>query len=122
MKISHQDVLHIAALARLRLAPPEVERFTVQLNTILEHMEVLRTVDAAGAEAVGGAAEWAAPLRDDDGRADPLARPAAELAPAWMDGFFTVPRLPALDTVELEEAFEDKARADEAPRPAGGTP
>ena len=68
MKISHQDVLHIAALARLRLAPPEVERFTVQLNTILEHMEVLRTVDAAGAEAVGGAAEWAAPLRDDDGR------------------------------------------------------
>ena len=35
MSISKEQVEHIAQLARLSLAPDEVERFTEQLNDIL---------------------------------------------------------------------------------------
>ena len=38
MAVSLDDVLRVAALARLRLDPAEVERFTAQLNSILDHM------------------------------------------------------------------------------------
>jgi len=37
-------------------------------------------------------------LRDDEVSSDPLAFGPFELAPEWRDGFFVVPRLPALDS------------------------
>lgn len=125
MAVSRQDVWQVARLARLRLTPDEVERYTVQLNGILAHVEELRELDVEGVEAVGGATEWVAPLHPDEVAPDALKRPVAELAPAWQDGFFTVPRIAALDAGALEEAFEDKARAESAGRPdpeeLGGT-
>jgi len=111
MAVTREDVLHVAALARLRLQEDEVERFTHQLNDILSHMEVLGTLDLEGVEAIDAATEWIAPLRADDVAPDALRVPPSELAPSWRDGFFTVPRLAALDVSELEEAFEDKAAA-----------
>lgn len=113
MGVSREDVLRVAALARLRLEPGEVERFTAQLNSILDHIRVLGRVKGAASHA-GEAADWPAPQREDAGRPDALAFPPAELAPAWADGFFAVPRLPALDVAALEDAFEDKARAGDA--------
>ncbi|MBI4543625.1 MAG: Asp-tRNA(Asn)/Glu-tRNA(Gln) amidotransferase subunit GatC [Gemmatimonadetes bacterium] len=118
MAVSREDVLHVAGLARLRLTASEVERLTVQLNSILEHMRALAEVEVEGVEAVGGAAEWEAPLRGKDVGPDALQLAPRALAPSWEDGFFTVPRLAALDTAELEEAFEDKAAAEPAGRPA----
>jgi len=115
MAVSREEVLKIAALARLRLTPEEVERFAAQLGTILDHIGLLSEVKEAAppVEPV----EWPAPLREDGGRPDPLGLPPRELAPAWEEGFFAVPRLPALDTAALEDAFEDKARAEEVSRP-----
>ncbi|HEX7118892.1 MAG TPA: Asp-tRNA(Asn)/Glu-tRNA(Gln) amidotransferase subunit GatC [Longimicrobiales bacterium] len=118
MAVTREDVLRVAALARLRLTGEEVERFTAQLNGILAHMEELNTLDVGGVEAVGGATEGRAPLRAEDAAPDRLAVPASELAPAWRDGFFAVPRLAALDAGELEEPFADKATAEPAGRPA----
>src|SRR5690606_30737276 len=86
-------------------------RFTHQLNDILSHMEVLGTLDLEGVEAIDAATEWIAPLRADDVAPDALRVPPSELAPSWRDGFFTVPRLAALDVSELDAAFEDKAAA-----------
>jgi aspartyl-tRNA(Asn)/glutamyl-tRNA(Gln) amidotransferase subunit C len=97
MAVTRTEVLRIAALARLRLEPEEVERMTGQLNGILAHIAALAEVDVAGADAVAGATEWPAARRPDEPGADPLHRPAAALAPAWQEGFFTVPRLAALD-------------------------
>src|SRR5690606_25135167 len=98
MAVSREDVLRVASLARLRLSDEEVDRFTRQLNDILAHMEELNAIDIGGVEAVGGATEWDAPLRREDVRPDGLAVSPAEMAPEWIDGFFTVPRLAALDT------------------------
>jgi aspartyl-tRNA(Asn)/glutamyl-tRNA(Gln) amidotransferase subunit C len=95
MSISRRDVAQIAALARLALEPTELERMTVQLNSILEHMQELRAVDVADAEPFALAAENVAPPRADEHGADALVVPPAELAIAWRGGFFTVPRLDA---------------------------
>ena len=48
MKLSSEDVLHIALLARLGLTEAEVERFREQLSNILENFEILQQVDTTG--------------------------------------------------------------------------
>jgi len=45
MKLTHEDVLHIALLARLGLTETEVDRFREQLSNILENFEILQEVD-----------------------------------------------------------------------------
>ena len=45
MKLSREDVLHIALLARLGLTEAEADRFREQLSHILENFEVLQQVD-----------------------------------------------------------------------------
>ena len=95
MSISRRDVAQIAALARLSLDPVELTRMTVQLNSILEHIEELRTVDVTGVEPFALAAEHAAPPRPDEPGADALVVQPAQLAIAWRAGFFTVPKLEA---------------------------
>lgn len=86
----------MAALARLRLEPEEAARLTGDLNTILDHMAALREVSVEGVEAEG-VLEGPAPLRDPGAPPDPLVRPPSSFAPEWREGFFTVPRLPAVD-------------------------
>ena len=45
MKISREEVLHIALLARLGLTEADVDRFREQLSNILENFEILQQVD-----------------------------------------------------------------------------
>jgi aspartyl-tRNA(Asn)/glutamyl-tRNA(Gln) amidotransferase subunit C len=45
MKLSREEVLHIARLARLGLTDAEIDRFREQLSNILENFEVLQQVD-----------------------------------------------------------------------------
>lgn len=99
MEITPETVRRVAALARLDLDPREMVELARQLGGILEHMDALAGIDA---EAPGAGAERepqpepadrGAPLRADVPGPDALTRPLAELAPAWSDGFFTVPRL-----------------------------
>ena len=45
MKLSREEVLHIARLARLGLTETEVNQLREQLSNILENFEVLQRVD-----------------------------------------------------------------------------
>jgi aspartyl-tRNA(Asn)/glutamyl-tRNA(Gln) amidotransferase subunit C len=45
MKLSYEQVKHIAWLARLGLSEEEVEKFSLQLSNILENFEILKQVD-----------------------------------------------------------------------------
>ena len=45
MKLSHDQVRHIAWLARLGLSEEDVEKFSLQLSNILENFEILKQVD-----------------------------------------------------------------------------
>jgi aspartyl-tRNA(Asn)/glutamyl-tRNA(Gln) amidotransferase subunit C len=45
MKLSREEVQHIAWLARLGLSEAEVEKFSIQLSDILGNFEILKQVD-----------------------------------------------------------------------------
>ena len=47
MKLSYEQVRHIAWLARLGLSEEEVEKFSLQISNILENFEILKQVDIA---------------------------------------------------------------------------
>jgi aspartyl-tRNA(Asn)/glutamyl-tRNA(Gln) amidotransferase subunit C len=47
MKLSYEQVRHIAWLARLGLGKDEVEKFSLQLSNILQNFEILEEVDTA---------------------------------------------------------------------------
>lgn len=50
MPLSREEVLHVALLARLELDDAEIERYTWELNRILEHIEKLRELNTEGVE------------------------------------------------------------------------
>jgi aspartyl-tRNA(Asn)/glutamyl-tRNA(Gln) amidotransferase subunit C len=45
MKLSREEVLHIAALAKVGVTEADVEKMQEQLSNILENFEVLKKVD-----------------------------------------------------------------------------
>ncbi len=45
MKLSREEVLHIAALAKLGVTEADVEKMRVQLSNILENFEALQKLD-----------------------------------------------------------------------------
>ena len=47
MKLTYQQVRHVAWLARLGLSEEEVEKFSLQLSNILENFDILKEVDTA---------------------------------------------------------------------------
>lgn len=96
MAVTAADVLHVARLARLALSDTEVQTYAEQLNAILAHAQELEAVDVSAVECFSIAVDWPAPLREDVVGPDPLAFPAAALSKAARDGFFTVPRLAAM--------------------------
>jgi aspartyl-tRNA(Asn)/glutamyl-tRNA(Gln) amidotransferase subunit C len=103
MIVTRDDVMYIARLAHLDLSPEEIERFTPQLNRVLEHAAELAEVDVGGVAPVGGVSEWPAPLRADEHSRDTLALPPETLSDFFAGGFFTVPRLSALGGETIDE-------------------
>ena len=97
MAVTIDDVRHIAALARLGLNDERAESLVRELNTILQHMDVLSRVDTEGVSEVAGIGAAGLPLRADVGPPIPLGRERDDFAPRMKDGFFLVPRLSTHD-------------------------
>jgi len=93
MAVTIDDVRHIARLARLGIEDERAHALVRELNTILEHMDVLSRVETEGMHEVAGIGAAGLPLRPDTGPQIPLARPREDFAPKMKDGFFLVPRL-----------------------------
>ena len=93
MSVTIDDVRHIASLARLGLDDGRAQALVAQLNTILQHMEVLGRVDVAGIDPMAAVGSAGLPLRHDSGPPIALARPLEDFAPQTRDGFILVPRL-----------------------------
>jgi aspartyl-tRNA(Asn)/glutamyl-tRNA(Gln) amidotransferase subunit C len=91
--IERDELLRIARLARLALEPAEVDRLRHEIESILGHVAVMRELDLSDTQPYASAAEHAAPLRADAPGADALAQDPSAMAPAWRDGYYTVPRL-----------------------------
>ena len=66
MKLSHEEVLHIARLARLGLTEAEAEKFREQLSQLLESFAVLQQVDITGIPPTAQSIILQSVMRDDE--------------------------------------------------------
>ena len=96
MKLTNDEVRHVADLANLRLSEEEVKRMSHDLGEILTHIEQLNELDTASVEPMAQVlydADETATLREDVPHT-PLGNKAAlENAPASGHGYFKVPRV-----------------------------
>ena len=66
MKLSREEVLHIARLARVGLAESEINRLSEQLSHILENFEILQQVDTSGVPPTAQSIDLQSVVRDDE--------------------------------------------------------
>lgn len=97
MKISREDVLHVAELAHLELADAEVEKLREQLDGILSYIDKLKELDVSGVEPMAqileADAEPEATLRDDVVRGCDVSKAILEQAPDAKAPYFRVPKV-----------------------------
>jgi aspartyl-tRNA(Asn)/glutamyl-tRNA(Gln) amidotransferase subunit C len=65
MKLTREEVLHIARLARLGLAEEKITRLSEQLSHLLEHFQVLQQVDTEGVPPTAQSVALQSVMRDD---------------------------------------------------------
>ena len=65
MKLSREEVLHIARLARVALTEAEITRMSEQLSNLLEHFQVLQKVDTEGVPPTAQSVDLRSVMRDD---------------------------------------------------------
>ncbi len=93
MRLTPEEVDHVALLGRLKLSGEERERFTTQLNSILEHFEQLEHIDTAGVPPMSHAVPMSNVLREDQRAPSLTPQEALQNAPDRSDDFFEVPRV-----------------------------
>ncbi|HDP25735.1 MAG TPA: Asp-tRNA(Asn)/Glu-tRNA(Gln) amidotransferase subunit GatC [Deltaproteobacteria bacterium] len=93
MKITEADVRHVAGLARLTLGEAEIPRFIRELNSILDHMDMLSALDTQGLESTVHTGSITNSLRDDEARISQSREQAMANAPEFMNGVFVVPKV-----------------------------
>jgi aspartyl-tRNA(Asn)/glutamyl-tRNA(Gln) amidotransferase subunit C len=65
MKLTREEVLHIARLARVALTEEEITRMSEQLSDLLEHFQVLQKVDTEGVPPTAQSVTLQSIMRDD---------------------------------------------------------
>jgi aspartyl-tRNA(Asn)/glutamyl-tRNA(Gln) amidotransferase subunit C len=90
LKLSREEVKHIALLARLGVDEADLEKFSEQLSNILENFEILQRVDTTGVPPTSHPVALNNVIRDDD--VAPSFAPGEILAnaPQEEDGCFRV--------------------------------
>ena len=93
MAISEKEVKHVAWLARLDLADAEIQKFTRQLDVILEHSGKISELDVKDIPPTSHAIPLKNVLRED--KVGECLTPEAALsnAPKGEDQAFMVPRI-----------------------------
>lgn len=90
MKLSRQEVLHIALLARLGLTEAEMNQLREQLSDILENFEILQQVDTTGVPPTAQSIALQNVVKDDEVAASLSKNEVLANAPRREDNFFRV--------------------------------
>jgi aspartyl-tRNA(Asn)/glutamyl-tRNA(Gln) amidotransferase subunit C len=93
MKISKDDIRHVADLARLELDTAAVEKFVAQIGTILEYVDQLQQVDTAGVAPTSHAIALTNAFREDQPRPHLDVAEVLANAPEKEGGSFIVPKV-----------------------------
>ena len=65
MRLTNEEVRHIAVLARVAMTDDEIEMMRDQLSNILDHFDVLQQVDTEGVEPTGHSVDLETVMRED---------------------------------------------------------
>ena len=65
MPIERDQVVHIAALARIGISEEDIGVYASQLSDIIDQFEVLNELDTSGVEPTGHAGDLRGVMRDD---------------------------------------------------------
>lgn len=93
MQITHKDVEQVALLSRLDINETEIQKYTNQLNDILEYMKVLSKVDTTNVQQTVHVLPKKNVLRPDVVRPSLERELALANAPEQEDGYFKVPKI-----------------------------
>ena len=93
MKITKQEVLHVARLARLDIDDASVDKFAQQIDTILEYVDTLQQVDTSGVNPTSHAISLTNAFREDSTPHHIDRDAALSNAPEKEDGYFIVPKV-----------------------------
>ena len=93
MKISQQEVEHVAHLARLHLSREELRTMTTQLDMILSYVAKLDELDTSSVEPTTHAISVTNAFREDKVKPSLTQREALANAPEHDEAFFIVPRV-----------------------------
>ena len=91
--LSRDDVVHVARLARLALTDEEVELFTAQLRTVLDHAADVAALDLSHLPPSSHPIALQNVLRPDEPRPSLDREEVLAQAPAVEDHRFRVPRI-----------------------------
>jgi aspartyl-tRNA(Asn)/glutamyl-tRNA(Gln) amidotransferase subunit C len=93
MKIGAADVRHVAGLAELAVADADVAVLAQQLEGIVNFVAQLDEIALDQTESRVVVGPERTPLREDVVAPIPMTRTPAEMAPAFQQGFYVVPKL-----------------------------
>lgn len=93
MKITNDEVKHIALLSRLYLSDREIEIFSGQLNSIIEYVEQLNSLDTENIEPTSHVIPLNNVMRDDIPVASLPVDDALKNAPESTEKFYRVPKI-----------------------------
>lgn len=97
MKISREDVLHVAELAHLELTEAEVDTYRQQLDEILTYIDKLKQLDISKVEPMAQVLYAAGPeeasLRQDEARPCEVAEAVLQRSPDPSKPYFRVPKV-----------------------------
>jgi aspartyl-tRNA(Asn)/glutamyl-tRNA(Gln) amidotransferase subunit C len=91
MKVTRDVIEHVAHLGRLELDPDEIQRYTAQLDAILEYMDKLNSLDTSGVEPTTHAIPNVNVFREDKVAESFSVKASVGNAPERKDSFFKVP-------------------------------
>jgi aspartyl-tRNA(Asn)/glutamyl-tRNA(Gln) amidotransferase subunit C len=93
MKITREEVEHVARLSRLALDEAEIEALTGQMDTLLGYVEKLDQLDTEGIVPTAHAVPMENAFRPDDVKPSIGLERALQNAPQSEEGCFVVPKV-----------------------------
>ncbi len=91
MKVTRDVIEYVAHLGRIELDPNEIERYTAQLDSILEYMDKLNSLDTSGIEPMTHAIPNVNVFREDSVAQSFSTEESVKNAPERKGSFFKVP-------------------------------
>jgi len=92
-RITKEDVLHVAKLARLKIPEHELDSYAKDLNAILDYVETLADLDTDQVPPTSHVLPMKNVWREDKARPPAETEPVLKEAPERMDDYFKVPRI-----------------------------